>query len=59
MKKTLLNFLKDTSVESAFQDEDSHLSWRKYNNQNFNDPDSGLIFQYHPWAIDDIERYNT
>lgn len=58
LRRALLKFLEQHKLDYAYEDDGEHLAWKTYPKQEFfNDPDYGLLFQDHPWAVDDIEGY--
>jgi arylsulfatase A-like enzyme len=58
MRQRLLRFLAEQGVEAAYEKSGPQLAWRAYPKLEMPlDPDSGLLVQDHPWAINDIEGY--
>lgn len=58
MKMQLLDFLKQHNVNYAYEEDGDSIQWKRYPRREFfNDPDYGLLYQDHPWAVDDIEGY--
>jgi arylsulfatase A-like enzyme len=61
MRRRLLGFLAEQKAESAYErDAGGTLRWRKHPKLEIPaDPDTGLLVQDHPWAINDIEGYTA
>ena len=51
MRKQLLHHLKGNDENSAFEEKEGELIWKKYEKgSEYKDPQEGLIYQDHPWA---------
>jgi arylsulfatase A-like enzyme len=60
MKKNLLQFLKDNSMDGAYEESGEGLEWKKYplmDNREYRNPDFGLMSQDYPAYEFELEGY--